>query len=106
MRAFFFDAVSAGADRQRIGRLDDVAKAVAARFWMGLAAAIPDARFSADPLIGRDDAGRPLRAAARWTIDGTHSKNTHSVRPMGLRSTSPATRIPSSTQAGSTANGC
>lgn len=57
----------------------------ATRFWMGLAAAIPDARFSVDHLIGRDDPGRPLRAAARWTINGTHSGHGAFGAPTGAR---------------------
>ena len=48
-------------------------KAQATKFWMALIAAVPDAAFSVDHLIGRDDPGYPLRAAARWTVSGTHS---------------------------------
>ena len=47
-------------------------KAEATRFWMSLVSAIPDARFSVDHLIGRDDEGYPLRVAARWSVQGTH----------------------------------
>ncbi len=47
-------------------------KTAATKFWMSLVSAVPDARFSVDHLIGRDDPGHPLRVAARWTVQGTH----------------------------------
>ena len=47
-------------------------KACATQFWMSLISSVPDARFSVDHLIGRDDPGFPLRAAARWSVEGTH----------------------------------
>ena len=42
-------------------------------FWMGLRAALPDARFEIRHAMGRDDAGGPPRAALRWSLDGTHA---------------------------------
>ena len=47
--------------------------AAADRFWMGLRAAFPDAIFSIDHQIGRDDPMMPPRSALRWSLHGTHS---------------------------------
>ena len=55
------------------GGFSESGKAEATRFWMGLISSVPDASFSVDHLIGRDDPGRPLRAAARWSVQGTHA---------------------------------
>ena len=44
----------------------------AERFWMGLRAAFPSARFTLHHVIGRDDPMMPPRAAVRWSLDGTH----------------------------------
>ena len=54
------------------GGFTESGRAEATQFWMGLTSAVPDARFSVDHLIGRDDPGHPLRAAARWSVQGTH----------------------------------
>ncbi len=43
------------------------------RFWMGLRAAFPDAAFTIQHQIGRDDPMMPPRAAVRWSLTGTHS---------------------------------
>ena len=43
------------------------------RFWLGYLAALPDAAFEIDHLIGRDDPGRAARVAARWSVRATHS---------------------------------
>lgn len=43
------------------------------RFWMGLRAAFPDARFEIHHVIGRDDPMMPPRAALRWSLHGKHS---------------------------------
>ncbi|MEM1073956.1 MAG: ester cyclase [Pseudomonadota bacterium] len=43
------------------------------RFWMGLRAAFPDAKFQIDHQIGRDDPMMPPRAALRWSLTGKHS---------------------------------
>jgi len=43
------------------------------RFWMSLRAAVPDATFTIDHQIGRDDPLMPPRAAVRWSLHGTHS---------------------------------
>lgn len=45
----------------------------AARFWLGLRAALPDARFTVHHAIGRDDPLCPPRAAVRWSLDGRHA---------------------------------
>ncbi|MEO0401635.1 MAG: ester cyclase [Pseudomonadota bacterium] len=42
------------------------------RFWMGLRASFPDATFSVDHQIGRDDDLMPPRAAIRWSLHGKH----------------------------------
>ncbi len=43
------------------------------RFWMGLRAAFPDATFTIDHVIGRDDPMFAPRAAVRWSLHGKHS---------------------------------
>ena len=42
------------------------------RFWMGLRASFPNAEFSIDHQIGRDDPDMPPRAAIRWSLHGKH----------------------------------
>ncbi|MEP1355731.1 MAG: ester cyclase [Tateyamaria sp.] len=42
------------------------------RFWMGLRASFPDATFTIDHQIGRDDDHMPPRAAIRWSLHGKH----------------------------------
>ena len=42
------------------------------RFWMGLRAAFPDAAFTIDHQIGRQDSMMPPRAAIRWALHGKH----------------------------------
>ncbi|WP_299146188.1 nuclear transport factor 2 family protein [uncultured Tateyamaria sp.] len=42
------------------------------RFWMGLRASFPDATFTIDHQIGRDDDAMPPRAAIRWALHGKH----------------------------------
>jgi len=42
------------------------------RFWVGLRASFPSARFNIDHQIGRDDELMPPRAALRWSLSGTH----------------------------------
>ena len=42
-------------------------------FWMSLRAALPDATFSIDHVIGREDPMMPPRAAVRWSLTGKHS---------------------------------
>lgn len=41
-------------------------------FWMGLRASFPNARFSIDHVIGREDPAMPPRAAIRWSLEGKH----------------------------------
>lgn len=47
--------------------------AAADGFWMGLRAALPDARFTIHHQIGRDDPNMPPRSAVRWSLHGTHA---------------------------------
>ncbi len=54
------------------GGFSESGKTAATEFWMSLLSAVPDARFTVDHLIGRDDPGHPLRVAARWNVRGTH----------------------------------
>lgn len=42
------------------------------RFWMGLRASFPDATFTINHQIGRDDDLMPPRAAIRWALHGKH----------------------------------
>ncbi|OAH09238.1 SnoaL-like polyketide cyclase [Rhodobacteraceae bacterium SB2] len=42
------------------------------RFWMGLRASFPDAQFTIDHQIGRNDRMMPPRAAIRWSLHGKH----------------------------------
>lgn len=43
------------------------------RFAVGLLASIPDARFTLHDVTVLRDAEAPVRVAARWSLDGTHS---------------------------------
>ncbi|KUF10822.1 ester cyclase [Pseudoponticoccus marisrubri] len=47
--------------------------AAADGFWMGLRAAFPDATFTIDHQIGREDPNMPPRSAIRWSLHGRHS---------------------------------
>ena len=42
------------------------------RFWIGLRASFPSAKFTIAHQIGRDDELMPPRAALRWSLFGTH----------------------------------
>ncbi len=42
------------------------------RFWMGLRASFPSAKFAIHHQIGRDDPMMPPRAAIRWSLWGKH----------------------------------
>lgn len=42
------------------------------RFWIGLRASFPSAKFTIEHQIGRDDELMPPRAAVRWSLSGTH----------------------------------
>ncbi|MHA7874096.1 nuclear transport factor 2 family protein [Roseivivax sp.] len=42
------------------------------RFWIGLRASFPSARFEIHHRIGREDALMPPRAAIRWSLTGKH----------------------------------
>ena len=43
------------------------------QFWMPLRAALPDAVFRIDHVIGREDNLMPPRAAVRWSLTGKHA---------------------------------
>ncbi|WP_208350424.1 ester cyclase [Pseudaestuariivita rosea] len=53
------------------------------RFWMGLRAAFPNARFEIHHQIGRDDPHMPPRAALRWSLTGKHDGWGMFGRPTG-----------------------
>ena len=53
------------------------------RFWMGLRAAFPSARFEVHHVIGRDDPAMPPRAAERWSLWGKHDGWGAFGRPTG-----------------------
>ncbi|EFO32919.1 conserved hypothetical protein [Roseibium sp. TrichSKD4] len=42
------------------------------RFWMGLRASFPSAKFTVHHQIGRDDPMMAPRSAVRWSLHGTH----------------------------------
>ena len=42
------------------------------RFWMGLRASMPSAKFTIHHQIGRDDPNMPPRSAIRWSLHGKH----------------------------------
>lgn len=42
------------------------------KFWMGLRASFPNATFTIDHQIGREDPMMPPRAAIRWSLHGKH----------------------------------
>ena len=53
------------------------------RFWMGLRAAFPSARFEVHHVICRDDPAMPPRAAVRWSLWGKHDGWGAFGRPTG-----------------------
>lgn len=53
------------------------------RYWMGLRAAFPSARFRIEHRIGREDPAMPPRAAARWSLEGRHDGWGAFGRPTG-----------------------
>ena len=42
------------------------------QFWMGLRASFPNAHFTVEHRIGREDPLMPPRAALRWSLEGRH----------------------------------
>lgn len=42
------------------------------RFWMGLRASFPNAKFTIEHQIGREDASMSPRSALRWSLSGKH----------------------------------
>ena len=44
----------------------------AEQFWMGLRASFPNATFTVEHVIGREDKHMPPRAAIRWSLQGKH----------------------------------
>lgn len=54
------------------GGLEDISYPAIDRFWMGLRASFPNAKFTIDHQIGRDDPMMPPRAAIRFSLHGKH----------------------------------
>ncbi|MEL6520829.1 MAG: ester cyclase [Pseudomonadota bacterium] len=54
------------------GGLTALSHVGADRFWMGLRSSFPDATFTIDHQIGREDPVMPPRAALRWSLSGKH----------------------------------
>jgi predicted ester cyclase len=55
------------------------------RFWLGLRAAFPSARFEIHHQIGREDPMLPPRAALRWSLTGRHDGWGAFGRPSGAQ---------------------
>jgi len=58
-------------------------QAAADQFWMGLRASFPNAAFTLDHVIGREDPLMPPRAAVRWSLWGKHDGWGRFGRPTG-----------------------
>ena len=54
------------------GGLNGRSREPAEQFWCGLLASFPNAEFSIDHQIGREDPMLPPRSAIRWSLNGTH----------------------------------
>lgn len=54
------------------------------QFWMGLRAALPNAKFEIHHVIGRDDPEFSPRAAVRWSLTGKHDGWGAFGRPTGV----------------------
>lgn len=55
------------------------------RFWLGLRASLPSARFTIHHVIGRQEPMMPPRAAVRWSLDGQHDGWGQLGAPTGAR---------------------
>lgn len=54
------------------GGVEGVSWSEADRFWVGLRASFPHAKFRIEHCLGRDDPLMPPRAALRWSLTGKH----------------------------------
>ena len=54
------------------GGVEEVGRAAADQFWLGLRASFPSADFNIHHVMGRDDPLMPPRAAVRWSLSGKH----------------------------------
>ena len=61
-----------GANLEYAGGVSALSHDGADKFWMGLRASFPNAKFTIEHQIGRDDAMMPPRAAIRWSLHGKH----------------------------------
>ena len=70
-------AIKRGYDRaahlELPGFVTEYGRAAADEFWMGLRSALPDAAFTIEHVIGREDLGHAPRSAVRWSLTGRHS---------------------------------
>ncbi|MEM9715375.1 MAG: ester cyclase [Pseudomonadota bacterium] len=55
------------------GGVSGLSFGAADEFWMGLRASFPNAKFTIEHQIGRDDDMMPPRAAIRWGLHGKHT---------------------------------
>lgn len=65
-------AYDRGAQMEYPGGVTGHGSADADKFWMGLRAAFPSARFQIEHVMGADDPMMPPRAAIRWSLHGKH----------------------------------
>ena len=61
-----------GANLEYAGGVSALSHDGADKFWMGLRASFPNAKFTIEHQIGRDDDMMPPRAAIRWSLHGKH----------------------------------
>ena len=54
------------------GGINGRSREPAEQFWCGLLSSFPNAEFSIDHQIGREDPMLPPRSAIRWSLNGTH----------------------------------
>ncbi len=55
------------------GGVSGISHGAADRFWTALRSSFPNAKFTIEHQIGREDPMMPPRAALRWTLHGKHS---------------------------------
>lgn len=82
-----FSAIAAEYDRavrsEHPGLRGGWGRSFAETEWMRLRSAFPSARFEIHHVIGREDAGQPIRAAVRWSLTGAHDGHGRYGAPTG-----------------------
>ena len=66
------EAYDRAANLEYPGGVTTISHDGADKFWMGLRASFPSAKFTMHHIIGRDDPMMPPRAAIRWSLWGKH----------------------------------